>query len=318
MGKPEIETRRIFCAIVGGGLCGVSLGFQLISTNTLHYDEFRIFDRNEDFGGVWESNRYPGAACDIPSHAYQMRLYLNAGMLGFCPCLGAMILMADDLLDWTKKLADGKEIQQYYSRMADARGLRRSTVFGVEVHHAKWNEDILLWEILVEDRQSQKQTMWQANVLFDGGGGFHRPKYASIPGKDIFKGEQVHTAVWRDDLDLKDKRVALIGTGPSAAQVAPRIQPLVKQLYVFQRSSGHVLPRNNYVVPRWMKLLFKWCYPLLWLYHVWWFLFVSWSSIAQWISRTDLGSSPVRSEQEDVACRDERESSHARCEYCFP
>ncbi|KAL6246549.1 hypothetical protein RBB50_006787 [Rhinocladiella similis] len=253
MGKAEPEIKRIFCAIVGGGLCGVSLAYQIISTNTLHHDEFRIFDRNEDFGGVWESNKYPGAACDIASHAYQMRLYLNP--------------------DWSKKLADGREIQQYYSRMADARGIRQSTTFGVEVLHAKWNEHILLWEVLVEDRKSQKQTKWLANVLFDNGGGFHRPKYANIPGKDMFKGEQVHTAMWRDELDLKDKRVALIGTGPSAAQVAPQIQPLVKQLYVFQRSSGHVLPRNNYAFGTWMKLLFKWCYPVLWLYHVWWFLF---------------------------------------------
>lgn len=159
--------------------------------------------------------------------------------------------------------------------MADSRSLRSSTVFGVEVIYAKWRGDLVLWEILVEDRQTNVQTKWMANVLFDNGGGFHRPKYSDIPGRDDFGGKQIHTALWPDDVDLRGKRVALIGTGPSAAQVAPKIQPLVKQLYVFQRSSGHVLPRNNYTVPTWMKLVFEWCYPLLWAYHVWWFLFVS-------------------------------------------
>lgn len=78
MDKEEPQVQRIFCAIIGAGLTGVSLGYKIIRTNTLRHEEFRIFDRNEDFGGVWESNRYPGAACDIPSHAYQMRLYLNS------------------------------------------------------------------------------------------------------------------------------------------------------------------------------------------------------------------------------------------------
>lgn len=88
MEKSTPETKHIFCAIVGAGLCGVSLGFRLIQSHTLTYDEFRIFDRNTDFGGVWESNKYPGAACDIPSHAYQMRLFLNPGMHNI-PLLGA-------------------------------------------------------------------------------------------------------------------------------------------------------------------------------------------------------------------------------------
>lgn len=79
METPEPEVRRIFCAAVGAGMCGVSLGTQLLKTKTLSHDELRIFDRNNDFGGVWKSNTYPGVACDIPSHAYAMRMFLNAG-----------------------------------------------------------------------------------------------------------------------------------------------------------------------------------------------------------------------------------------------
>lgn len=126
----------------------------------------------------------------------------------------------------------------------------------------------------MEDRKTGQRTKWIANVIFDNGGGFHCPKYANIPGRDNFKGEQWHTAEWPADADLKDKRVALIGTGPSAAQVAPKIQPIVKQLYMFQRSCGHVLPRKNHDIAGWKRTIFRCFYPILWLYHVSWFIFV--------------------------------------------
>ena len=178
-------------------------------------------------------------------------------------------------LGWSKKFADGKDIQQYYARFANRRYLQESTQFSTNVHEARWNEKTLLWEVLVEDRKTGQRTLWIANVVFDNGGGFHRPKYAKIPGIESFKGEQWHTAQWPSNADLRGKRVALIGTGPSAAQVAPKIQPVVKQLYMFQRSSGHVLPRNNAAIPQWKRSLFGWLYPVLWIYHMSWVIFVS-------------------------------------------
>ncbi|KAE9582483.1 hypothetical protein CGMCC3_g1420 [Colletotrichum fructicola] len=234
-------------------MCGVALGDRLIQTGTLRHNEFIIIDKNSDFGGVWKMNKYPGAACDIPSHAYVMRCFLNPG--------------------WTKKFAEGREIQQYYVDFARRNHLERSTVFNTVVHEARWNTSDRLWEVLVEDVLTGNKTRWIANVIYDNGGGFHRPKYANIPGIDNFQGEQWHTAEWPKDKSLTGKRVGLIGTGPSAAQVAPKIQPDVEKLYVFQRSCGHVLPRNNHAIPPWKKLLFKICYPLLWLYHVSWFIF---------------------------------------------
>lgn len=191
-------------------------------------------------------------------------------------------------------------------------------MFGVEVQYAKWDESLLLWEILVEDAKTGRQTKWLSNVLFDNGGGFHRPKYANIPGRDVFEGPQIHTARWRE-VDLKGKCVALIGTGPSAAQVGPKIQPLVRQLYVFQRSSGHVLPRNNYVFSTWTKLLFQWCYPLLWLYHVWYFWFVSVQTEHFGTSKISANTGMiVRLNQAHVDARDEREPGNARRWYCIP
>lgn len=74
-----VTDKRIFCVIVGAGMCGVALGDRLIQTGTLRHNEFIIIDKNSDFGGVWKMNKYPGAACDIPSHAYVMRCFLNPG-----------------------------------------------------------------------------------------------------------------------------------------------------------------------------------------------------------------------------------------------
>jgi cation diffusion facilitator CzcD-associated flavoprotein CzcO len=276
MGSGKVEVKRIFCAIVGAGMCGVTLADKLLSTGTLKQDEFVIFDRNMDFGGVWESNKYPGAACDIPSHAYVVRAFLNPGTMPQLP--PAYLDGSQNYFHhagWTKKFSDGKEIQQYYAKFAARRKLAKNTLFQTTVHEARWNEETLLWEIKIENQVTGIKTKWIANVLFDNGGGFHRPKYAAIPGRDTFKGEQWHTGQWRTDIDLTGKRVAIIGTGPSAAQVGPKIQPIVEKLHMYQRSCGHVLPRNNHVIPIWKKLLFSCLYPVLWLYHVSWVVVVS-------------------------------------------
>ncbi|KKK22065.1 hypothetical protein ARAM_002401 [Aspergillus rambellii] len=244
-----METKYIFCAIVGGGMSGVSLAQAFLRKSVLKRDEFIILDKNADYGGVWESNTYPGVACDIPSHAYVMRYSLNP--------------------DWTMKYSEGKEIQQYYAGIADRSNLRQLTYFHTLVISATWNESAALWEILVENSETKKRVLWKANVLYNCGGSFYRAKYASIPGIENFKGQQWHTTAWPKDADLTGKTVAILGTGPSAAQVAPSIQPIVKKLYMYQRSSGHVLPRNNHQQPMWKRLLFRYCWPILWLYHVW-------------------------------------------------
>lgn len=181
---------------------------------------------------------------------------------------------ADIAQDWSQKYAPQREIQGYYAQIAQHYGLRKSTTFGTKVLEARWNPDSLLWEVLCMDKATGQRSLWTANSLVHAGGQFSRPKCANIDGKDTFQGEVIHTAMWNDNIDLAGKTVAIIGTGPSTGQVAPKIAPLVKQLYIYQRSATYVVPRNDGPLSWWKVQLFKWFLPALWLYHLWYYLSV--------------------------------------------
>lgn len=152
--------------------------------------------------------------------------------------------------------------------------LHKVTRFNTTVASATWNEDTLLWEVILKDNGTGKQSRMTANVVVNAGGQFSRPKYANIPGRENFKGEQWHTSQWRADVDLTGKRVAMIGTGPSTAQVAPKIQPQVGKLTILQRSATYVVPRGDDPHPWWRKMMFKWVPGALHLYHLWYYFTV--------------------------------------------
>jgi len=142
-----------------------------------------------------------------------------------------------------------------------------------------------MYDVIVRNDKTGVETEWTANVVVNAGGQFTTPKYADIPGRENFKGTQWHTSQWRDDYDLTGKRVAMIGTGPSTAQVAPQIQPIVKELILYQRSATYVIPRNDNPQPTWRQLLFKWFPPALWLYHLWFYLSIE-TNKKTWLSGT--------------------------------
>ena len=104
--------------------------------------------------------------------------------------------------------------------------------------------------------------------MVSAAGQFSRPKYANIPGKDTFEGAVWHTSEWNHDYDLTGKRVAIIGTGPSTAQIAPQIQPIVKKLTLFQRSPTYVFPRRDEPIDPRLITLFTWFWPALLCYHL--------------------------------------------------
>jgi cation diffusion facilitator CzcD-associated flavoprotein CzcO len=184
-----------------------------------HHD-VTVFERAERIGGVWHHNTYPGAACDIPSHLYEFSFQPNP--------------------HWSRRYAPQEEIQAYLEHVVDSHGVGDRIRTGTEVRGARWDEWRGKW--LLETSAGPHE----ADLLVTACGQLSVPSVPALPGLDDFAGPAFHTARWRHDVDLDGKRVAVIGTGCSAIQVVPAIQPIVGQVDVFQRSPGWTFPKMDF------------------------------------------------------------------------
>ncbi len=199
--------------VLGAGMSGICAGVNLLREGTR---DFVILEKANSVGGTWRENRYPGVACDVPSHLYSFSFELNP--------------------HWSHSYSSGGEIWDYCERTVDKYGLRGFIRFGTEVTDVRFRGG--KWHVITKD--GQKIT---SDVVISGLGGLHLPKYIPFEGRDHFAGPIFHTAEWRDDVDLNGKRVAIIGTGASAAQTLPGIVDKVADVTVFQRSAAWVFPR---------------------------------------------------------------------------
>ncbi|PQE05678.1 flavin-binding monooxygenase protein [Rutstroemia sp. NJR-2017a BVV2] len=161
------------------------------------------------------------------------------------------------------------EIQKYFENVALKYQLDKSTTFNTEVLRAVWDDSRLLWFVETVDLPTKTRRIWSSHVLISAAGAFTVPKKADISGLNDFQGESWHSGEWPKNADLRGKTVAVIGTGPSAAQFIPNIYPDLEALIVYQRSPGHVLPRNDKVVGWFTKWMFAnvpfWQSSLRWL-----------------------------------------------------
>jgi cation diffusion facilitator CzcD-associated flavoprotein CzcO len=203
-------------AIVGGGFGGVGAAVMLRREG---YEDVAVFEKGERVGGVWQHNTYPGAACDIPSHLYEFSFAPNA---------------------WSRRFSPGPEIRAYVEGVARRFGVLDKIRTGTEVKRARWDETRRKW------RLDTSAGPHEADVLATACGQLSVPKVPPLAGLEDFGGPAFHTAEWRHDVDLAGKRVALIGTGCSAIQVGPAIQPEVTQLDVYQRSPGWTLAKGDH------------------------------------------------------------------------
>jgi len=219
-------------AIVGGGFGGVGAAAMLRREG---YEDVTVFEKAERVGGVWHHNTYPGAACDVPSHLYELSFAPNG---------------------WSRRYAPQAEIQAYVEGVARRFGVLEKVRTGTEVKSARWDEERGRW--LLETSAGPHE----ADVLLTACGQLSVPQVPPIPGLESFEGPAFHTAEWRHDVDLAGKRVAVVGTGCSAIQVVPAIQPQVAKLDVYQRSPGWTLPKMDYAYPAWARALFKRLPPL--------------------------------------------------------
>ena len=224
----ESSTRFIRIAILGTGFSGLGMAIRLKQSGQ---EDFVILERATDIGGTWRDNTYPGCACDIPSHLYSFSFALNA--------------------HWSRAYSPQHEIRNYLRRCARRFGIYPHIQWNSELLDAAWNEDDQRWHITT----TQGQLI--ANILILGNGPLSEPSLPPIAGIERFEGTLFHSARWKHDYDLTGKRVAVIGTGASAIQFIPKIQPQVSHLSLFQRTPPWILPRQDHPIPSWQQTMFS-------------------------------------------------------------
>jgi cation diffusion facilitator CzcD-associated flavoprotein CzcO len=213
-------------AIIGSGFSGLGMAIRLKQAGM---NDFVVLERAGEVGGTWQANTYPGCACDVPSHLYSFSFAPNP--------------------EWTQTYSTQPEIWDYLRRVADDFGVRRHVRLNTAVESATWRDDHWVLET--------SQGTVTARILIAGMGPLTEPKIPEIPGLDEFPGPVFHSARWDHDAEIEGKRVASIGTGASAIQYVPAIQPDVAQLHVFQRTPPWVLPHTNRPIRGWEKRLFR-------------------------------------------------------------
>ena len=202
--------------VVGAGVGGIAAGVNLKRAGV---ETFTIYESSLGIGGTWWDNTYPGAEVDVPSHLY---------CFSFKPH------------HWTRTHARQSELQKYLEETVDEFGLRSHLRLGVTVESATWDDDRHIWNVALDDG-----TVEECHVVVSAVGFLNVPRYPDWPGLDDFGGPRFHTARWAHEHDLTGKVVAVAGTGSSATQVVPAIQPIVKRLYVFQREPGWIMAKGE-------------------------------------------------------------------------
>jgi|CXWL01.1.fsa_nt_gi cation diffusion facilitator CzcD-associated flavoprotein CzcO len=224
----RIEPVQTVCAlpataqvvVIGAGLSGICIGIELRKHGI---EDFVVLEKAISVGGTWRDNTYPGVACDVPSHLYSYSFEPNP--------------------DWSHWYSSGQEIWDYCKHSAAKYGIDAKLKLGVEVVDAVNHDD--QWTVTTRDGQTIR-----CQFMVSALGGLHVPQHPQIEGLESFKGARFHTAQWDHSQNLYGKRVAIIGTGATTAQVLPAIAPIVRDVTVFQRSAAWVFPRyQNEMIP---------------------------------------------------------------------
>jgi cation diffusion facilitator CzcD-associated flavoprotein CzcO len=217
-GGPDLDTvPHSKVAILGTGFGGLGMAIRLLQSGER---DIALFEKADEVGGTWRDNTYPGCQCDVASNMYSFSFAPNP--------------------KWSRTFAWQGEIFAYLRDCADRFGVRPFIRFQHEVLDARWLPAEQRW--LLQTNRGD----YTADVLVSGHGFLSAPSVPEIPGLARFRGTMFHSAAWRHDYDLAGKRVAVIGTGATAIQVVPAIQPKVAQLTLFQRTPAWIVPRLDY------------------------------------------------------------------------
>ena len=191
--------------VVGAGISGIAAAYKM---NQAGYHDYVVLEKADRVGGTWRDNNYPGCGCDVPSALYSF---------SFSPSH-----------KWSHLFAKQPEILSYLEDVAAKFDLNKKIEFNNELVSAKWDQAQGIWNL------ETSKGLYKAKTVMFTTGPITEPSMPKVKGIETFKGEMFHSARWNHDYDLKGKRVAVIGTGASAIQFIPQVQPLASELFVFQ------------------------------------------------------------------------------------
>jgi cation diffusion facilitator CzcD-associated flavoprotein CzcO len=211
---PMGTRRRIRVIFIGMGAAGINFSYFLPRQS--QDVDLQIYEKNEDLGGTWFENRYPGCACDIPSPAYQFSWQRKL---------------------WSRYYSGAKEILQYLQGICTQHNLQRYAKFNHRVVEARWLDDTGKWRVTIMRNNDPDDTFVdEADFFLNGGGFLNAWKWPDIKGLDSFKGLKLHSANWDESAQLDGKNVLVIGVGSSGVQIVPNIVDKVASLHVVARS----------------------------------------------------------------------------------
>jgi 4-hydroxyacetophenone monooxygenase len=212
-----------FVVVIGAGVSGLTAGKYLRDAGIDHV----ILEKNPSVGGTWSHNRYPGCGVDTPSYLYSFPWFRRA---------------------WDRHFGKREDVEDYLVDLARQNGLLPSIRFRVEVTSASWDETTCRWLVQVREPDGSPREI-VANAVITAVGQLNVPKIPNLPGMADFGGVLFHSAQWPDGLDLRGRKVAVVGTGASAQQIAPAVASEVESLAIYQRSPQWVGPNANYFEP---------------------------------------------------------------------
>lgn len=216
---PVSDGQAIEVLILGAGVCGVAAAIGLQQAGI---DDIVIVERSDSVGGTWHHNAYPGCAVDIPSHVYCFSYALNP--------------------NWSRVYATQAELEAYIASVVDDFGVRDKVRLHTELLDAHWDADERRWRIRTSSG------VFRARFFVIAAGPLHEPIIPDLPGRETFQGRAFHSSRWPNDIDLTGRTVVAIGTGASAIQFVPAVQPKVRQLTLLQRTPSWVLPKPDWAI----------------------------------------------------------------------
>lgn len=216
----SLPIKEVEVLVVGAGISGIGAAIRLQKEGV---SNFVVLEKAKSLGGTWRDNTYPGCACDVPSALYSFSFAQKS--------------------DWTRVFAGQPEILDYVEDTARRHQIQSFIRFGEPAEESYWDDKACHWVV------TTAKATWHARSIISCTGYLHAPIIPNLPGLHEFSGEMFHSSHWKHDVDLTGKRVAVIGTGASAIQFVPEIQPLVSELKVYQRTPQWILPKMDSSLP---------------------------------------------------------------------